>query len=301
MSKARISGHFLLALVTAPLLLGSACEKKQPSDTGAMGAVDRASSTVDQTPLAGIDTTKLDADKQKLFYSLVGSLNSPCGKGESLRASFTKDKTCKRAPFAVKYVLALVEDEAPEASVREQYASKYEPKEPPVKLDTSKAPRIGNDDAPVRIVELYDYGCHVCQEFKPVVDQVIQQHGDKVVFYFLMYPLGKWPDSKSAAQASIAAAQQGKFKEMHAMLFARSPNHNHEAVTGYAKELGLDLDKFEAAYTAAATQIDADHAQGEKVGVPGTPTIFFNDRRYEGPRTQKYLGMWIEEEVAVNR
>jgi protein-disulfide isomerase len=300
-SNARIPGQILLALIAAPLLLASACEKKKPTDTGAVTAADRAGEPVDKTPLPGIDASKLGDDKQKLFYTLAGSLNSPCGKSESLRASFTKDKGCKRAPFAVRYVLALVDDDVPESQIREAYAMKYESKDPPVKLDVSKAPRIGNDDAPVRIVELYDYSCHVCQEFKPVLNQVIEQHGDKLVAYFLMYPLGKWPDSKSAGQASIAAAQQGKFKEMHEILFARAPAHNHDAVTGYAKELGLDMDKFEAAYNAAAAQVDSDHAQGEKVNVQGTPTIYFNERIYSGPRTPKYFGMWIEEEVAVNR
>lgn len=300
MSNARISGHFLLAFLAALPLLSGACEKKKPTDTGAMAAADRASTPVDKTPLTGIDASKLDADKQALFYTLVGSLNSPCGKGESLRASFTKDTSCKRAPFAVKYVLALVEDEIAEATIRDAYKTKYEEKLEPVKIDTSKAPRLGNDDAPVRFVEFYDYACHVCQEFKPVLDKVIEQHGDKAVFYFMMYPLGKWPDSKSAAQASLAAAQQGKFKEMHQILFTRSA-HSHDAVTGYAKELGLDMEKFEAAYAAAAAQVDSDHAQGEAAGVQGTPGIYFNERRYDGPRIAKYIGMWIEEEVAVNR
>jgi len=299
-STARIPGPFLLAFLVAPLL-GGACEKKQTTDTGAITAADRANEPVDTTPLTGVDTSKLDAAKQKLFYTLIGSLQSPCGKAHSLRKSVTEDTSCKRAPFAVRYVLALIEDEANETQVREAYAGKYESKEPPVKLDLGKAPRIGNDDAPVRIAEFYDYACHVCQEFKPVLDRVIAERGDKLVTYYLMYPTGNWVDSKSAAQAALAAAQQGKFKDMHATLFARSPAHNREAVMGYAKELGLDLDKFTAAYEQAAPQVESDHAQGEKVGVRGTPTVFLNERRYTGPHSPKYLEMWIDEEVAVNR
>jgi hypothetical protein len=102
-STARISGHFLLAIVTAPLLMGGACEKKttKPADTGAITALDRTGSNakpeegsataVDSTPLAGIDLGKLGADKQQLFYKLVGSLKSPCGKPESLRKSYVSD------------------------------------------------------------------------------------------------------------------------------------------------------------------------------------------------------------------
>jgi protein-disulfide isomerase len=85
------------------------------------------------------------------------------------------------------------------------------------------------------------------------------------------------------------------------MLFAKSPQHNKEAVLGYAKELGLDLAKFDADYAAAASQVEMDRAQGEGAGIESTPTLFFNDRKYEGPQTPKYIGMWIEEELAVNR
>jgi protein-disulfide isomerase len=299
-SNTRISRHFLLALFVAPLLGGGACERKQTTDTGAVTAADRSNEPVDTTPLPGIDASKLDAPKQKLFFSLVGSLGSPCGQAHSLRKSVTEDKSCKRAPFAARYVLALVEDEATDAQIRQVYAAKYESKEPPVKLDVGKAPRIGNDDAPVRIVEFFDYGCGACRQFKPILDKILEEYRDKAAAYFLMYPLGKWPDSRSAAQASLAAAQQGKFKEMHAMLFDRAPQHNREAVMAFAKELGLDLDKFTAAYEAAGPQIDADPAQGEKAGLESTPTVYINEHKFSGP-SWKYVGMWIDEEVAVNR
>ena len=210
------------------------------------------------------------------------------------------DKSCKRAPFAVRYVLTLVEDEIPEPLIREEYKERYESKGPAHKIDVSKAPRIGNDDALVRLVEFYDYGCGGCKQFKPILDEVAETYRDKAAVYFVMYPLGKWVDSGSAAQASLAAAQQGKFKEMHALLFERAPQHNRESVMAYAKELGLDLAKFTAAYEAAAPQVASDHAQGEKAGVDTTPTLFINDHKYS-KLSWKYIGMWIEEEAAVNR
>lgn len=302
-SNARISGHFLLALLAAPLLLGGgACERKQKqsTDTGAVTAADRANEPVDTTPLPGIDVSKLDAGKQKLFYALAGSLVSPCGKAHSLRKSLVEDTSCKRAPYATKYVLMLVEDEVPELKIREEYAAKYQAKELP-KFDISKAPRLGNDDATlVRIVEFFDYGCPHCREFRPILEQILEGYKDKASAYFLMYPLGNWPDSKSAAQAALAAAQQGKFKEMHEVLFERQPQHSREAVMSYAKELGLDMAKFTADYEAVGPRVDADHAQGEKVEVNTTPTIFINERKFSGP-SWKYLPLWIEEEAAVNR
>ncbi len=292
--------------------MGSACDKKptKPADTGAIGASDRTGSgstpggssvPVDSTPLQGIDLGKLDDDKQKVFYKLLGSLKSPCGKPESLRKSYVSDTSCKRAPFAVRYVLALVEDEAAEDLLREEYVRKYETPAPVVKLDYSKAPRVGNDDAPVRLVEFFDYACGHCKEFKPMLEQVAAAHPGKVVEYFMMFPLGHWPDSKSAAQAALAAHAQGKFKEMHALLFERAPAHGKTDVMSYARQLGLDPVKFEQAYTQLQAQVEQDKAQGDAAGVSSTPTLFFNDRKYQGPLTPRYIGMWIDEEIAVNR
>ena len=300
-STARILGHFSL-LVMLPLLMGGACEKNKPTDTGAVSAADRADPAVvnDTTPLANVDISKLDEDKQKVFYKLVNSLKSPCGKTHSLRTSFTSDTSCKRASFAVRYVVELLADEASEEQARDEYEHKYDAAKT-VKLDVSRAPRVGAEDAPIRLVEFFDYACPHCAQFAPMLEQVAKEHGSNAAEYFLMYPLGKWPDSKSAAQAALAAHAQGKFKEMHMVLFQRSPMHNKEAVMGYAKDLGLDLAKFEADYTAAASQVDSDRAQGEAAGVESTPSLFFNDRKYQGPLNPKYIGMWIEEEIAVNR
>lgn len=313
-SNARISGHFILAILCAPLLMGGACEKKatKPNDTGAMIALDHAGSAasadgvaegaVDTTPLQGVDLGKLQGDKTQLFYKLIGSLKSPCGKAHSLRTSFSSDTSCKRAPFAVRYVISLLEDEASEADTRSAYALKYEKTGQPATFDVSRAPHAGTDDARIRLVEFFDYECPHCRLFKPAMEQVISDKPGLVSVSFMMYPLEKLhPGSRSAAQAALAASQQGKFKEMHDKLFEESPRHDRENVMSYAKALGLDMAKFEKAYDAASAQVTSDVKQGEAVSVDSTPTLFFNDRKYEGPMHPKYLEMWIDEEVAVNR
>jgi protein-disulfide isomerase len=312
-SNARISGHFVLAILCAPLLMGGACEKKanKPNDTGAMNALDHVGSEgnamtaegpVDSTPLTGVDVSKLEGDKAKLFYKLVGSLKSPCGKAQSLRASFTSDTACKRAPFAVRYVASLIEDEANEADARTEYAKKYEKTGAPVTFDVRKAPHVGGDDARIRLVEFFDYECPHCAVFKAGMEQILTDKAGQVSAYFLMYPIeSKHPASRSAAQAALAANLQGKFKEMHDKLFEATPRHSRDDVMGYAKGLGLDMDKFTRNYDEVSGQVTSDAKQGETAGVDSTPTLFFNDRKYEGPMHPKYIEMWIDEEVAVNR
>ena len=309
-SNARISGHFVLVIACAPLVIwAGACEKKtKPNDTGAVAALDNAAAPpaaenpADTTPLAGIDVSKLDGDKAQLFYKLVNSFKSPCGKAHSLRTSFTSDTSCKRAPFAVRYVLAMIEDEAPEDRVREEYGHKYEHPAPPVQLDTSRAPHVGASNAPIKLVEFFDYECPHCQMFKAQMEQVISDKSAAVSVSYMMFPLESvHHEARSAAQAVLAAAQQGKFAEMHDRLFVPQTPHGRDAVMGYAKELGLDMAKFQQAYDAVSAQVTSDLKQGEEAGVNATPTLFFNDRKYEGPPAAKYIEMWIDEDLAVNR
>lgn len=297
----------ILAVLSVVLLGGAACEKKpaKSTDTGAINAMDRAGSDlgegpVDTSPLDGVDVSKLSKEKQDLFYKLIGSLTSPCGKAHSLRTSYASDTSCKRAPFAVRYVVAMLEDEATEPQVREAFDQKYKT-EGTVKIDVSKAPSVGPDDAPVKLVEFYDYECPHCQMFKPLLEQVLAERQGKVQLHYMMFPLEMHHDSKSAAQAAVAAHELGKFHEMHDLLFAKSPAHTHDDVVGYAKQIGLDPAKFEAAYQAAGAQVASDMAQGEAAGVDATPTLYFNDRKYQGPMHPKYIEMWIDEELAVNR
>lgn len=310
-SNARFSGHFILAMLCAPLLMGGACEKKpaKSADNGAMAALDTAknegsgatAAPDDTTPLTGIDL-KLEGDKKALFYKLVNSLKSPCGKAHSLRTSFTSDTSCKRAPFAVRYVISLLEDEANEQDARTEYAKKYEKTGDPVKFDLSKAPHEGApDDAPVRIVECFDYECPHCKVFKAAMEQILKDKDGKVSLSFLMFPIeSKHPGSRPAAQAALAANMQGKFAAMHDKLF-QADSHSKESVFAIAKELGLDMAKFTKDFETVDPQVTNDLKQAETAGVDSTPTLFFNDRKYEGPMHPKYIEMWIDEEVAVNR
>jgi protein-disulfide isomerase len=296
----RVQKAFLV-LALAPLLMGGACEKKTAkAGDDPKPALEEPKTAVDDSPLQGVDLGKLDNEKQKTFNRLAGSLSSPCGKAESLRRSFMNDTSCKRAAFAVRYLVALLEDDASAKQAEDEYNRKYKTPEL-VKLDVSHAPRTGTEDAPIKLVEFYDYGCPHCKLFTPVMEQVVNEREGRVVEYFMQYPLEKHPDSKSAAAGALAANAQGKFKEMHELLFDKSPDHNREHVMEYAKQLGLDIGKFERDYTAALAQVQSDQKQGEAAGVDSTPTLFFNGRKYEGPMHKKYIEMWVDEELAVNR
>jgi protein-disulfide isomerase len=251
-------------------------------------------------PLEGIDTKGLDDAQKERFEALADKLASPCGKAHSLRTSKNTDAECVRAKFALEYVVALLVDGASDSDARELYDLKYrEAQKHGFKLDG--VPHQGPEDASVVLVEFFDYGCPACARFKPVLDEALEAYPADAVLYFKMFPLSAHPDSPGAAQAVLAAAKQGKFLEMHKVLFEKQHNQKKADLDNYAKSIGLDMGQFQKDYTAAEGQVLADRKEGEGANVMGTPTIFLNGRPYEGPENAKYLKMWIAEELAVNR
>ena len=300
-----MSFHLALRIlaVLAAAASASACKREKPASaepSAVLAAADSAQRPVDKTPLPGVDLSELDERKQELFYKLVGTLPSPCGKAHSLRTSIASDTSCRRGPFAARYVAALLAGGAPETFIQEDLEKKYQSQ--PVTIEVAGSPQQGNDDAPIKLVEFFDYACPACQALRPKLDRAVAQYPGQVVVYYKMYPLDSiHPDSRSAAQAALAAQAQGKFAEMNELLYAKSPAHKREDVVGYARQIGLDLAKFEADYAAASAKIDVDQKHGDNLGVKSTPTLYFNGRKYSGPQDDKYIGMWVDEELAVNR
>lgn len=298
-AKPALRTFALLAVVAC----ATSCKRDKPASaepSAVIAAADNANRPVDKTPVPGVDVSNLDAEKQDTFYKLMGTLSSPCGKAHSLRTSVTSAASCRRGPFAARYVAALLGDGAPETFILEDFEKRYQGQ--PTAIDVSNTPKVGNDDAPIKIVEFFDYACPACQSLRPKLEKTLAAYEGRVVAYYKMFPLESiHPDSRSAAQAALAAQQQGKFHEMHEMLFSKAPAHKREDVLGYARALGLDAARFEADYASANAKIDADLQLGDNLGVKSTPTLFFNGRKYSGPHDEKYLGMWIEEELAVNR
>lgn len=304
----------MLAACAVSFLGGASCKKESKAqDTGAISAADKAGATgpktvvdkdkpVDTTPVPGVDLAKLDERQQTMFFQLVDSFPSPCGKAHSLRTSVKDDAECKRAPFAARYLVAMIEDELSEEDVIELWEAKYKGDGKTVEFDLAGSPHQGSPSAPIKIVEFYDYGCPACASVKPVLDQVIADNAATTVVYYKQFPLtDRHPDSMSAAQAAIAAHAQGRFPEMHQELFEHAPAHKRNDVMKYAQKIGLDMAKFETDYEAAAAKVRADIAEGDAKGVDATPTLFFNGRKYEGPAHPKYFGYWILEDLAVNR
>jgi protein-disulfide isomerase len=295
-----------VACLSIGLLTGASCKKDTTAKTDPADVVKAADAAkkgpVDKTPLPGVDVNGLDAAKQDLFYRLVGTLPSPCGKAHSLRTSVTSDQSCKRAPFAARLVAELLVDEQNEETVVDLYSERYIKNTAVQTIDVSQAPMVGEPTAPVTLVEFFDYGCPACVQLKPTLDVVIKENQSRLKVYYKMYPLvAKHPDSMGCAKAAMAALAQGKFHQMHDVIFEKFGAQKEDDLRGYAQQLGLDMAKYDADFSAVEAHVKADMKDGEAAGVDGTPTLFLNGRKYPGPSDPKYFAAAIEEELAVRR
>lgn len=158
------------------------------------------------------------------------------------------------------------------------------------KLMRTDSQFFGKEDAPNVLVEFADYQCPACAGYKPVVDQFMSGPGkDKVKLVFRNFPLSQHKNAYPAAQASIAASKQGKFAQMHDKLFEEQKSWStlpdpKGKLFEYAKEMGLDMVKFEKDYNDTYTKerIKMDYKDGETLGVNSTPTFFLNGEKIQG-------------------
>jgi protein-disulfide isomerase len=144
--------------------------------------------------------------------------------------------------------------------------------------------RQGPDDAPVTLVEYGDYECPSCGAAYPIVKAVQARLGDELRFVFRNFPLSEMhPHARLAAEAAEAAGAQGRFWEMHDLLFENQAALGGAALARYAGALGLDGRRFAADLEgrAFAARVDADVESGAYSGVNGTPTFFINGHRHD--------------------
>jgi protein-disulfide isomerase len=150
----------------------------------------------------------------------------------------------------------------------------------------------GLPGAPIELVEYGDFECPHCGRAALVVEQLTQELGERLRFSFRHFPLSKMhPHARSAAQAAEAAGAQGKFWEMHDLLFANASALEPQNLVEYAMLLELDVARFEneMASETYAARVQEDVASGVRSGVNGTPTFFINGRRHNGAYTHESL------------
>ncbi|MFL5367284.1 MAG: DsbA family protein [Myxococcales bacterium] len=172
---------------------------------------------------------------------------------------------------------------------------------PEVKVDVGNAPVLGPKNAAVTIVEWSDFQCPYCGRVEPTLQQVREEYKGKVRLAWKNQPLSFHPNAMPAAEAAMAADEQGKFWEFHDALFKRQNELGPALYDEVAKQVGLDMEKFHASIQGHKhlAQIKADMAAGSAVGADGTPTFFINGKKLVGAMPIESFKQVIDAELAA--
>jgi len=149
-------------------------------------------------------------------------------------------------------------------------------------IPLANSPAKGPDAAKVTIVEFSDYQCPFCSQAEGLVKQVLETYPKDVRLVYKQFPLTSiHPNAMPASKAAIAAARQGKFWEMHSLIFENQRQLSPEKFTEFAEKLSLDVTQFQKDMESPETlaQINREMQEGKAADVTGTPTIFVNGKR----------------------
>jgi protein-disulfide isomerase len=217
------------------------------------------------------------------------------------------DAALKRGVKPADLYAELTKDgkEKAEAAAPSPAAQRPSPGEPDqntvYKALVGDAPVKGADakHAKVTIVEFSDFQCPFCGRVEPTVNQVMQTFGKDVRVAFKQLPLPFHNNAHPAAEAALAAKAQGKFWEMHEVLFKNQQALDRPNLEKYAAQIGLNVDKFKADLDSGKwkAKVDAELAEGNKIGARGTPSFFINGKPFVGAQPFESFKAKIEEAI----
>lgn len=148
---------------------------------------------------------------------------------------------------------------------------------------------IGANAKKVNLTEYGDFQCPACGAYHPVIKQLIEKYKNDIVFQFRNFPLTSLhQNARAAARAAEAADKQGKYWEMHDVLYEQqksweTSSNASSVFEGYAAQLGLNIDTYKKDYASNEVNdvINADYNEGQKLNITGTPTFFLQGKKIE--------------------
>ena len=286
----------LLALAALCLLsVAASCDKGGKPAAPASSAA-HSGERIERLP--GIDVSELTDAEVELWVGLVNDQLSPCGDPLSVARCVSEKHKCGACTTAARYLTRLVMEGYDRATIEEHYRGRFSPSAK-VDLDLEGAHVRGAPMAPITIVEFSDFQCPYCGAAHPELSRMLRELDGQVKLVFKHFPLSAHTRALYAARAAEAAAKQGKFWEMHDVLFEHQRELEDADLQRYAQMIGLDMDRFAADVAAPETEqrVLKDRKEGEAFKLEGTPSIFVNGRLLREPL--KALAAYVQEELEL--
>lgn len=199
-----------------------------------------------------------------------------------------KDSNKGNAPAAPQPQAAAPQPQAPpseEEQLKQALADK-------VNVDLGNTPVLGSKDAPIKLIVFSDFQCPFSKRGADTTRALIEKYGkDKVMYVYKNLPLPFHPEAMPSAKAALAAGKQGKYYEFHDKLFEHQGELSEALYVKTAKELGLNMDKFNSDRNSKEIedQVKADAAQANSLGFSGTPGFALNGVKILGAYPQDHF------------
>jgi protein-disulfide isomerase len=261
-------------------------------------------STADSLP--GVDFSGLTAAQKATALKILRQHDCSCACGMKIAECRVKDPSCSYSNGLTAAVIQALKSGKSEAdAVAAAENSKWAHAQPtkvlddPVKIPVAGAPQLGPANASITIVEFSDFQCPYCAAAVPEIKALMNTYPKQVKLIFKQFPLDIHSQAELAANAAVAAGLQGKFWQMHDAMFAHHDELSRATIDALAKQIGLDTNRF--ASDMNSTQVHEtvvrDQQDGDQAGVQGTPTIFIDGQKYNGPITLNYLKLVMDAEL----
>jgi protein-disulfide isomerase len=263
-------------------------------------AKDASTATSRDVDVPGVDTSEFTPRERHEFSQYVQELPAPCKDVAVPVAQCVLEKrACPACLPAAQAIAKAVRDGMAREQVEGLFKQRFDPSATQA-IPIDGSPARGGEQGHVTLVEFADFECPFCQQLAPKLDAMLEKRHDQVRFVYKFFPLKLHPHGIPAARAAIAAQNQGKFWEMHHELFKNGQHLEPQDIDGYAKSIGLDMDRFHKDVEAPETQarIDADRKLGDGLHINGTPTIYIDGREYD---TKMDLADWLDQEIAARK
>jgi predicted DsbA family dithiol-disulfide isomerase len=273
----------LFALASAGILgtgRAGAADAPAPSATPEAQAADL------DAALAGLSIDGIGPEERKLLARYVQGDFCYCGCPHTVGSCLLGHHACKHAARMTRLAAGVAlrpgaTVEVIRDFVRRYYSSFDRRTEPKL---AGYGPALGEESAPVTLVEYSDFTCPYCQAFRPTLEAFVAAHPGRVKLFFKPFPILTHPGALESAIAGEWGREQGAFWKMHDALFG-SAGHDLDSLAAAAEGLGLDASDLRDAVVSRRFEdrVRASQTDGLRIGVHATPKLFMNGRLLELP------------------
>jgi protein-disulfide isomerase len=245
----------------------------------------------------GVALDKLGETQRATFYTMLNTEPSACDKPHSLATSLQIDPECRNSQVVAQFIADRLASGATPSDIKldiDLVVEAITAREIPVE----GRPVYGNERAQVTVVVFADFECPHCKMEAPVLRKAIQQYRGQAKLVYMHFPLEMHPRAQVAAVAAEAAFRQGKFWEMHDLVFDHQSQLEDEDLERYAQQIqGLDVAQWKSDFASESAKLAVakDRALGEALQIEGTPAVYIDGRKVTPLLWGGNLEAWIDD------